>query len=244
MDFKMEMPTALGYFVSLVQSDEHFPLLEAAASLAQDQDPALDIQSVLDEVDQLTSRLKQRLPDDAGCLHKLRMLNKFFFEELGFAGNVNDYGAAHNSYVSAVLQTRLGIPISLAVLWLELALGLGLEANGVGFPGHFLVKVRLSYPHEGQVVIDPMTGLLQSRDDLLERLLPLFSESGLLGEAEMVPDEMLAFYLRSATPREIVARMLRNLEMIHTRDQNATQLSLVHQRLTVLLPQTDESPED
>ena len=244
MDFKLEMPTRLGYFASLVESDAHFPLLEAAASLAQDQDATLDIQSVLDEVDQLVNRLKQRLPSDAGALHKLRLLNKFFFEELGFAGNVNDYGAVGNSYLSVVLQTRLGIPISLAVLWLELAVSLQLDAVGVGFPGSFLVKVRLPYPHEGHVVIDPMNGDSLSREDLLERLTPFHAESGLLGQAEMVPDELLMFYLRSATPREIVARMLRNLELLHTQDSNEVQLALVRQRLGVLLPRTDEPFED
>jgi regulator of sirC expression with transglutaminase-like and TPR domain len=154
MDFKLEVPTALEYFASLVQSDAHFPLLEAATSVAQDRYPELDIQQVLDEVDQWSSRLKKRLPADAGALHKLRLLNKFFFEELGFAGNLNDYYDPDNSCMQAVIRTRRGIPITLAVLWLELALGLGLHASGVGFPGHFLVKVRLPFPHEGQVVLD------------------------------------------------------------------------------------------
>ena len=118
MDFKLEVPTALEYFASLVQSDAHFPLLEAATSVAQDRYPELDIQQVLDEVDQWSSRLKKRLPADAGALHKLRLLNKFFFEELGFAGNLNDYYDPDNSCMQAVIRTRRGIPITLAVLWL------------------------------------------------------------------------------------------------------------------------------
>ena len=78
MDFnKLEAPTALGYFGSLVQSDAHFPLLEAAASLAQDEHPALDVEeAVLEQVDLLTKRVRQRLAPDAGALHKLRILNK------------------------------------------------------------------------------------------------------------------------------------------------------------------------
>ncbi len=236
MDFKLEVPTALEYFASLVQSDEQFPLLEAAASLAQDEYPELDIQEVLDHVDQLSSRLKQRLPADAGALQKLRLLNKFFFDEQGFSGNLNNYYDPDNSYLSVVLRTRRGIPISLAVLWLELAQSIGLRAQGVGFPGHFLVKVRLPYPHEGQVVIDPFTGESLGKEDLSERLVPLHAESGLLSSGQ-VSDELLKHYLRAATPREVVARMLRNLEEVYTSHQDAERLAMVRQRLAVLLPQ-------
>ena len=239
MDFKLEVPTALEYFASLVQSDEHFPLLEAAASLAQDEYPELDIQDVLDQVDQLAGRLKQRLPADAGALHRLRLLNKFFFEEHGFAGNLNNYYDPDNSYLHVMLRTRRGIPISLAVLWLELASSLGLHAQGVGFPGHFLVKVRLPFPHEGQVVIDPFSGESLSKEDLLERLAPLHAESGLLRDGG-VSDELLKHYLRAATPREIVARMLRNLEEVYTSHQDPERLMMVRQRLMVLIPQLSE----
>jgi regulator of sirC expression with transglutaminase-like and TPR domain len=239
MDFKLEVPTALEYFASLVQSDEHFPLLEAAASLAQDEYPDLDIQDVLDQVDQLAGRLKQRLPADAGALHRLRLLNKFFFEEHGFAGNLNNYYDPDNSYLHVMLRTRRGIPISLAVLWLELASSLGLQAQGVGFPGHFLVKVRLPFPHEGQVLIDPFTGESLSKEELLERLAPLHAESGLLRDGG-VSDELLKHYLRAATPREIVARMLRNLEEVYTSHHDPDRLMMVRQRLLVLIPQLNE----
>nr|WP_310626980.1 transglutaminase-like domain-containing protein [Limnohabitans sp.] len=239
MDFKLEVPTALEYFASLVQSDTHFPLLEAAASLAQDEYPELDIQQVLDQVDQLSGRLKQRLPADAGALQKLRLLNKFFFEEHGFSGNLNNYYDPDNSYLHVMLRTRRGIPISLAVLWLELAQGLGLNAQGVGFPGHFLVKVRLPFPNEGQVVIDPFTGESLSKEDLSERLVPLHAESGLLREGH-VSDELLKHYLRAAMPREIVTRMLRNLAEVYTSHQNPERLQLVKQRLAVLLPSVND----
>jgi regulator of sirC expression with transglutaminase-like and TPR domain len=239
MDFKLEVPTALEYFAALVQSDEHFPLLEAAASLGQDEYPELDIQDVLGHVDQLSSRLKQRLPADAGALQKLRLLNKFFFEEQGFSGNLNNYYDPNNSYLHVVLRTRRGIPISLAVLWLEVAQSLGLRAQGVGFPGHFLVKVRLPFPNEGQVVIDPFTGESLSKEELSERLVPLHAESGLLRDGH-ISDELLKHYLRAATPREIVARMLRNLEEVYTSHQDPERLLLVRQRLMVLLPQVGD----
>ena len=235
MNLSLNVPTPLEYFSSLVHSDVDFPLLEAAVSLAQDDYPDLGVQQVLGDIDQLLARLKRRLPADAGALHKLRLLNQFFFDELGFAGNLNNYYDPDNSYLHVMLRTRRGIPISLAVLWLELAAGLGLDAKGVGFPGHFLVKVRLPFPHEGQVVLDPFTGDSLSKEDLLERLAPMHAESGMHIDGD-VSEELLAHYLRAATPREIVARVLRNLEEVYTSHQDPERLMLVRQRLAVLLP--------
>ena len=93
--------------------------------LAQDEYPDLDVQQVLGDVDQLQARLKRRLPADASALQKLRLLNQFFFRDLGFGGNINDFYDPDNSHLNVVLKTRRGIPISLAVLWLELAGGAG-----------------------------------------------------------------------------------------------------------------------
>ena len=230
MNLSYSVPTPLEYFASLVQSDTEFPLLEAAISLAQDEYPDLDVQQVLGEVDQLLARLKRRVPVDAVPLQKLRAVNQFFFRDLSFRGNVNNYYDPDNSYVSAVLRTRCAIPISLAVLWLELAQGMGLAARGVGFPGHFMVKVNLP---KGQVVIDPLDGQSLSREQLAERLEPFRRRSGLVDEFE-VP---LGLYLQATPPREIVARMLRNLKEIHKTQEDWPRLIAVQDRLIVLLPQ-------
>jgi regulator of sirC expression with transglutaminase-like and TPR domain len=143
MSIQFDVPTPLAYFATLVHSDDDFPLLEAAVSLAQDEYPELDIQQVLGEVDQLLERVKRRVPGDASALQRLRVLNQLFYRDLGFGGNLNDYYDPENSYLGVVLRSRRGIPISLAVLWLELALGLGLNASGVAFPRHFMLKVNL-----------------------------------------------------------------------------------------------------
>lgn len=230
MNLSFTAPTTLEYFSSLVQSDAQFPLLEAAITLAQDEYPHLDVQQVLGEVDQLLARVKRRIPEDAPAMHKLRVLNQYFFRDLNFGGNVNDYYDPDNSYVSIVLHSRRGIPISLAVLWLELAQGLGLSARGVGFPGHFMVKVNL--PH-GQVVIDPFTGQSLSREELSERLAPFLDGQRLLDEQE----SLLGRYLQATPPRDIIARMLRNLKEIHQTQADWQRLIAVLDRLLVLLPQ-------
>lgn len=150
-----DTPTALQYFAALVQSDEHLPLMEAAISIAQDAVPDLDLQAASAELDRLQVRLVQRLAGETDPLQCLRGLNQFFYGELGFGGNLNDYYDPANSYIHHVLQTRRGIPISVALIWLELAAAIDLPAQGVSFPGHFLVKMRLP---QGQVVMDPLSG--------------------------------------------------------------------------------------
>jgi regulator of sirC expression with transglutaminase-like and TPR domain len=114
--------------------------------LAQDEFPSLDIQQVLSDMDHWAARLKRSILPGADALDKLRELNHFFYANLRFAGNVNHYDNPHNSYLNVVMSTRLGIPISLAVLWLELGQSIGLPVFGVGFPGHFLVKLDLPAP--------------------------------------------------------------------------------------------------
>ncbi len=236
MHLSLIAPTPLEYFSALVQSDDHFPLLEAAISLGQDDYPELDMQQVLGEVDQLQARLKRRIAVDASPMHRLRMLSQYFFRDLGFGGNDNDYYDPDNSYVSVVLHSRRGIPISLAVLWLELAQGLGLAATGVSFPGHFMLKVNLPL---GQVVIDPCTGQSLSRDDLVSRLEPYQGRYSMPDEA--VP---LGLYLQSASARDVIARMLRNLKEIHKTQEDWSRLLAVQNRLLVLLPQVWDEYRD
>ena len=253
MNFKLEIPSPLSYFGALVQSDEHFPLLEAAVSLAQDEYPELDAQHVLGEVDHLLARLKRRIPADSSPIHRLRILNHLFFDELGFRGNVNNYYDPENSFISQVLKTRQGIPISLAVIWLEVATGIGLNASGVNFPGHFLIKVQMSFPHEGQVIIDPFTGRSLSKEDLLEILnglpgLPshaieavdVLRESAEQDQSAHGPhwgqsaDKILRHYLKSARERDILSRMLGNLLEIYKNQNDPLREGQVKKRIEIL----------
>ena len=222
-------PTVLGYFAALVAEDEGFALLEAAICVAQDDHPELDAQAVLAEIDGLAAKLKARLPADASALRRLQSLNYYFFVELGFAGNVNNYYDRGNSYLHQVLATRLGIPITLALLYCELASQLGLTARGVSFPGHFLIKLRLP---QGEVVIDPFNGRSLSREELDERLGPYRARQGLAGDFE-VP---LGLFLQAAPPRDVLARLLFNLKEIAHTSEDWPRLLAVQQRLVLLLP--------
>ncbi|MDD2547481.1 MAG: tetratricopeptide repeat protein [Burkholderiaceae bacterium] len=237
MPVQLSVPTPLEYFASLVQSDADFPLLEAAASLAQDEYPELDVQQLLGDVDQLQAKLQRRLPADASAMHRLRLLNQFFFADLGFGANVNHYYDPDNSYLNAVLRTRRGIPVSLALLWMELAQGLRLDVQGIAFPGHFMVRVVLP---QGQVVMDPLSGQSLSREALVERLAPYPFGSGLAADDAVLWER----YLQPATPRETLARMLRNLQEIYRAQGDRPRLLAVLNRLIVLLPQAWDSWRD
>lgn len=226
---RLEVPSNLDYFATLVAQDEGFPLLEAAIAVGQDRDAGLDPQAVMVELDRLGARLARRIPADAVPLQRLRWLNRFFFDELAFGGNVNDYYAADNSYLHCVLDSRRGIPITLALLYIEMASHAGLKARGISFPGHFLVKLRLP---RGEVVIDPFTGHSLSRENLEERLGPYRRQRGLLGDFE-VP---LGLFLQEAAPRELLARLLRNLKEIHLSAEDWPALLQVQERLVRLMP--------
>ena len=179
---------------------KEFPLLEAAASLAQDEYPALDMQEVLDEVDQLLARLTRRVTTHAPAVQRLQALNRFFYGDLGFGGNLNHYYDPSNSNLAAVLRTRRGIPISLAVLWMELAQGIGLQVQGVAFPGHFLVKALLP---EGQALLDPFNGHSLTLGELEERLEP-FQPQG----AQQHPQESMPLALYQQPANRFVATFI------------------------------------
>lgn len=232
-----EAPTPLDYFAALVAEDASLSLVEAAAAIAQAEFPEVDTQSVLAEIDGLAQRLKRRIPADAVPVQRLRWLNRYFFQELGFAGNVNDYYAPENSYLHRVLATRRGIPITLAVLYIEFASQIGLTARGVSFPGHFLVKLKMP---QGEVVIDPFTGHSLSREELDELLVPYKRTRGLQGDF----DAPLGLFLQAAPARDVLARMLRNLKEIHRSASDWLRLLAVLERLVILLPQAWEERRD
>lgn len=218
---------SLDYFASLVQQDDSIPLFEAALAIAQDVDPQLDLAATQAEVDMLAAKLQRRFASDASSIQKLRLLNHFFYRELGFAGNVNDYYDPDNSYLHRVISTRRGIPISLAVLYMELAQQIGLNVKGISFPGHFLMKLSVQ---SGDIVLDPFNGASLSREELEERLEPYFEQHSYPGA---IP---LSYYLHAAHPREILVRMLRNLKTLFVEHMRWQRVLGVQQRLVILLP--------
>ena len=207
----------LDYFRMLVEDPESIPLLEAAASLALDAYPELDLQSSLDEVDRLASLLADECRRASTETQRLQRALRFFYATQGFAGNAHAYYDPDNSYLHRVVETRRGIPITLAVLFAELAGHVGLDVDGIAFPGHFLLAANL---HEGTVVIDPFSGRSLDRDELERRAAPHGAGADRL--------------LRPASDRQILIRMLSNLRAIHAAQGRADLLEKVLARLSIL----------
>lgn len=221
----------LDYFKSLVGNRDQIPLFEAAASLAQDEYLTLDLESVQSALDVMSKRLSVRCKSASTEMRRLHEMVDFFFRELKFAGNFDHYYVADNSYIHRVLETKRGIPISLAVVFIELAKGVGLDAHGISFPGHFLVGVQL---HQGQVVLDPCSGKSFSGDELIERLEPFRAQMGLRAGEPIAMKELL----QPASNSEILLRMLRNLYDLFQTNGDAQRLDQVRQRMGYLQVQS------
>jgi regulator of sirC expression with transglutaminase-like and TPR domain len=204
----------IDYFRLLIGDPGSIPLLEAAASIAVDEHPDLDLQATLARFDSLAVRLARSCAGLPTETERLRQLLHFFRVEQGFSGNLVDYYHPDNSYIHRVLDTRRGIPISLAVILIELAWHIGLDAHGVSFPGHFLVRIDL---FEGMVVIDPFAGSSLDLEEIEQRAAPHGFE--------------LKALLAPAPPARILTRMLNNLHAIFTERGMPAQLQRIETRL-------------
>lgn len=183
--------------------DEDIPLFSTALLIARDEYPALDRADYETRLHDYTRRLGRLLRDITDAPAQLRCLNQFVFDELGFSGDDQDYYDPRNSYLNDVLDRRLGNPISLAVVQIELAQRLGVPLEGVSFPGHFLVRLPLD---EGIVVLDPF----QKGRSLDAAELRRRARTHL--DTHEIDDHYLARMLEPASHRAILARMLRNLK--------------------------------
>jgi regulator of sirC expression with transglutaminase-like and TPR domain len=232
------MPTQqLDYFTSLVAEDEHLPLTEATVAIAQHAYPDLDGQGVLDQIDQWGNKLKQRITPDTPPIQRLQLLKHFFYNELGFGPNPNDFYAPENSYLHQIIENRRGIPISLAILMMELGQQIGLNIRGVSFPNHFMMRISLQ---QGEIIMDPLNGESLSKNQLQEMLDPYLDAKGYRGELSLP----LNIFLRVSSSREILSRFMRNLKMIYSEDERWERLLGIQERLVILLPDSAEEVRD
>jgi regulator of sirC expression with transglutaminase-like and TPR domain len=215
-------------------------LPRACLMVAEDAYPGLDIERYLGEFNRLAEDLRKRLPPNASAEDRVVALNQFLFEELGYRGNADDYYDPRNSYLNEVLERRVGIPITLSVVYMELGRKIGLPLEGVSFPGHFLVRLRM---RRGTLVLDPFAGgAPQSADELRARLQRVIPEAG-LGSLS-VADLPLEQFLEPATPRQILARLLRNLKAIHSGAERPERALEVIERMLIVAPEASAELRD
>lgn len=189
--------------------EEKIDLAEAALLIATHAYPDLDVAHHLARIEKLATTLASRIQPESGPSQRLQALNEYLFSELGFTANLEDYYDPRNSCLNDVLDRRVGIPITLSLLYMEVGGRVGLPLQGVSFPGHFLVKCALP---EGTVVLDPYSGGISlGVTDLQKRLREV-------RDAEVSPSDV-AGMLSAAGKKEIILRLLRNLKAIYLRSQ-------------------------
>lgn len=190
----------------------------AALAIARVEYPALDPEPYLDRIDAMGSAAAERLSGmTVASSEAITVLNEYLFEEEGFCGNRDNYEDPRNSFLNEVIDRRTGIPISLAVVYMEVARRAGLEITGINFPGHFLL--RAGSPLVGdELIIDPFHG---------GALLSEFDCRQLL--RNHVGDEAAfdASLLATATRHDIVVRMLVNLKRLYVRMRSFPQARFV-----------------
>ena len=222
------MKPNLERFADLVSADE-FDLAEASLMVAQDIYPDINVRAYLGRLDDMAAEIRRRIAVDAFSEQKVQALNYYLFSERGFSGNIEHYYDPRNSYLNEVIERRTGIPITLSILYIELGRRLGLNLHGISFPGHFLVKLTMK---RGQLVLDPfLGGEAQSESDLRQRLAKVLP-------AATARNASLDHYLRPATPRQILARVLRNLKNIYMRGARFENALAIMHRMLLVVPES------
>ena len=197
-------------------------LAHAALLIALEEYPRLDVQGYLDELDALASRVERRCVSGEPPIFRLGHLHAEMFDVDGYRGNDGNYYEPRNAYLNEVIDRKIGIPITLSIIFLHVAAKLGLSAAGVGLPGHYLVKVRFEL---NEVFVDPFHGgTTLTLKDIAELLRQV---SG--GQIQLTPD-----HLRAWSGRETIARVLANLQNMWTRAGDPRRANAARERLALL----------
>lgn len=215
--------------------DESLPLLPTALLIARDEYPALDPGIYDATVQTHVDHLQTEVDAIPSAPLKMAAINRHLFDEIGYSGDHDEYYDPRNSYLNEVFERRLGNPISLALVQIEVARRLGIPLDGVSFPGHFLVRLPME---EGVLVMDPFNGGRPlGVDELRERA------SAHLG-GQLPDDQVLAQILDPAPSRAILMRMLRNLHGVYAENHQWDRAARSADRLLKLAPENDDALRD
>lgn len=200
------------------------PLDEAALAIAAEEYGGLDERAYLARLDELAAEVQRQVPAPYRSANTLKALREVLFGEGGLRGNEKAYYDPRNSYLNEVLDRRLGIPISLSLIFMEVARRVGLDLQGVGFPGHFLVKLRPE--NMPDIFIDPYNGgELLTAEECVGRF------KALAQGRDFDPR-----FLEGVTPRQVLGRLLHNLKRIYVEQADDVRAFWVIDRLLLLTP--------
>lgn len=211
--------------------DEQIELAPAALWMATIEHPSLDVSEHIAALDSLADSASRRLAGRQDPLSSINALSEFLFDEMGFRGNRDDYYDPRNSLLNAVLSRRLGIPITLSLIYIEVGARLGIGLIGIGMPGHFLVR----HADLANMFIDPFHGgIILSAEECAQRLRQVTG----------APVRWSPAYLSPVSNIEFIARMLRNLKATYWRRQEYDRALRVTNWLMALQPTATQERRD
>jgi regulator of sirC expression with transglutaminase-like and TPR domain len=221
----MEFPIARQRFYQEIhQPDAEISLAKAALYLAQEEYPELDVDEYLNAIDTMAVEVADRLPPERYPLRVVQTINQYLFEDLKFRGNTDQYYDPRNSYLNQVIDRRTGIPITLSLLYLEIALRIDFPMVGINMPGHFLIRPAVE---EMQIFIDPFhQGEVLFQEDCQNRLSQIFNR----------PVELQPRLLTAISPRHFLARMLGNLKAVYLSKGEVKKALAAIDRILLLFP--------
>lgn len=218
------MTTQSAFATYVARPERDIALAEAALLFAADAFPSLDVRRYLQWLDAQGARARERLNPDSSPAHIVAELNRLLFDELEFRGNAENYYDARNSYLNDVIDRRTGIPITLSLIAMEIGARAGLTVEGIGLPGHFIVRVQGT---DWSVLLDPFNrGAELSRYDCEQLMAQVFGQ----------PTPLLPHYFEPVQPRAFLTRMLTNLQVIHLQQQEWSQALAVIANIFSLKP--------
>jgi regulator of sirC expression with transglutaminase-like and TPR domain len=211
-------------FDALVREKESFDLLEACFLVAAEEYPALDVARERARVDAIGSEARQRVEPLSNFFARLDAIRAFLFEELGFRGSADSYDDPRNSYLNEVLNRGIGLPITLSILYVEVARRAGIRASGVALPGHFVARAD---DEARTVFVDPFHGGAVITEDDCRDLTARAT-----GRASLFRRETL----ESATPAETLQRLLHNLKRVYLAREDYSRAHAAVERLLIVAP--------
>lgn len=214
------------------QPDSQIDLAKAALYFAQAEYPALNPDSYLAQLDAIADEIHSQLPETLYPLKVIQTINHHLFEMLGFTGNTRNYYDPRNSYLNEVIDRKWGIPISLSILYLEVAKRINFPMVGIGMPGHFLIRPDFE---EAGIFVDAFNqGEVLFPEDCENRLQQVYQQ----------PVTLEPEFLAPITNRQILTRMLTNLKFIYINNNDYERALKVINSILILLPDSETELRD
>lgn len=229
----MDFPAARQRFYQAThQPDEQIDLARAALYFAQEEYPNLEPEACLEALDTIAAAVQRQLPQTRYPLKVIQTINHYLYQELKFSGNTTDYYDPRNSYLNQVIDRRKGIPITLSLVYLEVARRIDFPMVGVGMPGHFLIR---PVGEDLNVFVDPFhQGEILFPEDCQERLNQLYGS----------PVEFQLEFLEPVSSRQFLARMLTNLKVIYLNRGEWSKALATIERILILFPEAPLEQRD